>query len=198
MDYAASLLKIETWLNALGFAWNADLECRANRQFRTGFHSFLLCFCWMVSTPWFQLLYTFMVPPCSAPLRKMNDFALGLNHQTKSVCTEASREASCHPKRNYGNALDIDLMTIHDSWDPTGQYWSMLRSACRLCPSWERVPCWMLGPFHWRWVGPLFPWSPTVSAAPFVVVRGSWDTSPWMRPGYPWHIHDISITEALF
>ena len=64
---------------------------------------------------------------------------------------------------------------------------------CRLCPSWERVPCWMLGPFHWRWVGPLFPWSPTVSAAPFVVARGSWDTSPWMRPGYPWHIHHRSI-----
>lgn len=74
----------------------------------------------MVSTPWFQLLYTFMVPPCSAPLRKMNDFALGLNHQTKSVCTEASREASCHPNRNYGNALHIDLMTHEIPQDSIG------------------------------------------------------------------------------
>ena len=56
---------------------------------------------------------------------------------------------------------------------------------CRLCPSWERVPCWMLGPFHWPWAGLLFPWSPTVSAEPLVVVRGSWDNSPWMRRGVP-------------
>ena len=61
-----------------------------------------------------------MVPPCSAPLRKMNDFARGLNHQTKSVCTEASREASCHPNRNYGNALHIDLMTHEIPQDSIG------------------------------------------------------------------------------
>ena len=36
MDYAASLLKIETWLNTCSFTWKADLECRAN-SFQQGF-----------------------------------------------------------------------------------------------------------------------------------------------------------------
>ena len=46
---------------------------------------------------------------------------MSLNHQTKSsLCTETSREESCHPNRNYGNALDIELVTHEILQDSIG------------------------------------------------------------------------------
>lgn len=62
-----------------------------------------------------------MAPPCSAPLRKMNDFALGLNHQTKSVCTEASRDVTW-------SIMSSQAKLWKCTWHWSHDYWWLMRS----------------------------------------------------------------------